>query len=228
MGEKFEKWVTEGTQCQYVPVGSKCDLCGRKLGLFATGFWSCNTRQLYDGALCSKCAKKLQILAEEMWQWMPQEQLEKWQRFAYQNWQGMSLEQARQLMALKEQNDRDRLQDYGGAQALMRVERSFQIEPALLQVGIFRVKKLKGRMVVYGRVDQGVFSKGDPVRIDHSGVLIDTAVLEAYDYDPDVPENDFTLNLRASGGRQRFSEDQLGWLILDHEGDVFPGDRIVR
>ena len=228
MGEKFKKWVEEGTETQYIPVGTKCDLCGRKLGFFHTGFWSCNTWRLYDGVLCPKCTQKLQMLAKEMWQWMPQEQLKKWRRFADHNWQGMSLEQARQLMALKEQNDTDRLKDYGGAQALMRVQRSFPIEPALLQVGIFRVKKLKNKMVVYGRVDQGVFRKGDPVRIDHNGVLIDTAVLEAYDYDPDVPENDFNLNLRASGGRQRLTEDQPGWLILDYEGEVFPGDRIVR
>ena len=32
MGEKFKKWVEESTEGQYVPLGSTCDLCGRKLG----------------------------------------------------------------------------------------------------------------------------------------------------------------------------------------------------
>ena len=64
MGEKFKKWVEESTEGQYVPLGSKCDLCGRKLVFFATGFWSCNTKHLYDGKLCSKCAKKNRSLSE--------------------------------------------------------------------------------------------------------------------------------------------------------------------
>ena len=139
----------------------------------------------------------------------------------------MSLEQARRLMALKEQNNTDRLEAYGRAEALLRVQKSFQIVPALLQVGMFRVKKLKNKRVVYSRGDHGIFRTGDPVRIDRGGVLTETSVLEAYDYDPDVPENDFDLNLRASGGKQRLTEGQLGWLTLDYERAVFPGDRIV-
>lgn len=31
---------------------------------------------------------------------------------------------------------------------------------------------------------RGYSARVDPVRIDHNGVLIETAVLEAYDYDP--------------------------------------------
>lgn len=229
MGEKFKKWVEEATESQYVPLGSKCALCGKKLSFFATGFWSCNTRHLYDGALCSKCARETEALANEMHVWMPQALLAKWQRYAGNNWQSMSVEQVRKLIAWKEQDDTGRQADSGGnTEALLRVHRSFQIAPALLQVGIFRVKKLKNKMVVFGQVDQGVFRKGDPVYIDHNGVLTQTMVLEAYVYDPDVPENDFTLCLRASGGKQRLSKDQVGWLILDSEGTIDPLDRIIR
>ena len=228
MGDKFKKRVEDGTESQYVPLGSRCDLCGRKLGFFFTGFWSCNTSHLKDGNLCSKCTTKIKTLAKEMPEWMPQEQLKEWKRYAAYNWQSMSLEQARTLMELKERNDTDRLEAYGGAQALMRVWKTFRIAPKLLEVGMFRVNKLKNRMVVYGRVDQGTFHKGDNVKIDHNGQLIETTILEAYDYDPNVPENDFDLCLRASGGKQRLAENQLGWLILDYEGDVFPRDRIVK
>ena len=61
--------VEEATESQYVPLGSKCDLCGRKLGFFATGFWSCNTRHLYDGALYSGCGndKWAAYLADMDW-----------------------------------------------------------------------------------------------------------------------------------------------------------------
>ena len=75
---------------------------------------------------------------------------------------------------------------------------------------------------------RGYSARVDPVRIGHNGVLIETAVLEAYDHDPNVPENDFNLNLRASGGKQRLAGDLAVWLILDDEGNVFSGDRIVR
>ena len=58
------------------------------------------------------------------------------------------------MIALKEQNDNDQLEAYGGnAEALLRVQKTFRIEPKLLQVGIFRVEKLKNKMVAFGRVD---------------------------------------------------------------------------
>ena len=53
-------------------------------------------------------------------------------------------------------------------------------------------------------------------------------ILKACDYDPDVPENDFNLFFWASGGKKRLVENQLGWLILDYEGDISPRDRIVK
>lgn len=229
MGEKFKKFVEEGTECQYLPLGSSCDLCGRKLGFFYTGFWSCNTRHLRDGALCSKCTPRIETLAKEMHAWMPADMLVKWQRYGGYKWQDMSLEQVRTLLALKEQNDAHRLKTYGGdAQALLRVQEAFRIAPKPLDVGMFRVNKLRNKTVVFGRVDQGVFRKGDAVRIDHSGQIIETTVLEAYAYDPDVPENNFDVCLRAHMGKQKLSEDQTGWLILDHEGAVCPSDRIVK
>ncbi len=159
---------------------------------------------------------------------MPQEQLKKWRRYTDFGWERMTLEQVRELLELKEQNDADRLEQYGWAEALMRVQRSFQIEPQLLAVGIFLVNKLKDRMVVFGRVDEGVFCKGDAVRIDHKGSMIETSVLEAHLYDPDIPENDFDITLRANMGKHRLAENQVGWLILDYDGEIYPGDRVVK
>lgn len=229
MGDKFKKFVEDGTDSQYVPLGSKCDLCGKKLGIFYTGFWSCNSKHVFDGVLCPKCAGQIEILCNEMQTWMPKEMYVKWRRFAKYNWQSMSLEQVRTLLALKEENDRERLEAYGAnAEALFRVEDAFQIAPKPLEVGMFRVNKLKNRTVVFGRVDQGVLRKADAVRIDHEGQLTETSILEAYVYDPDAPDNDFDVCLRASGGKQRLSENQVGWLILDHAEKILPGDRIVK
>ena len=91
-------------------------MCGRKLGFFATGLWSCNTRHLHDGTLCSKCAPKIETLAKEMHEWIPPELLVKWKRYAGYNWQSMSVDQVRKLIVLKEQNDTDWLEEPIGGQ----------------------------------------------------------------------------------------------------------------
>lgn len=68
-------------------------------------------------------------------------------------------------------------------------------------------------------------AKCDAVRIDDEGRLLDAAVLEAY---ADDGENAFEVHVRAHMGKQRLSENQTGWLLLDFTGDVFPGNRIVK
>lgn len=231
MGEKFKKFVEEGTDCHYVPLGAHCNLCGKRLGFFTTGFWSINTQHLSDGALCTKCVDKIRKLTNEMEEWMPPELLTaaKWRRCRGNHWQRMSIAQARELMALKEQADADCLRSYGNhAQALFRVQQVIQIEPDILSVGVARAKKLKNKLVLFGTVDQGIFQKGDAVRIDHAGVAIDASILEAYVFDPDVPENTLEVELCAHMGKQRLMEDQLGWLVLDIEEGVSEGDRVVK
>ena len=44
--------------------------------------------------------------------------------------------------------------------------------------------------------------------------------MEAYIYDPDVPENDLEVMLKANMGKQRLSQWQQGWLVLDNEEKV--------
>ena len=105
------------------------------------------------------------------------------------------------------------------------MQEAFQIEPTALQVGVVRAKQLKQTMVVYGRVEQGIFSKGDAVRIDSEGKLLDAHVLEAYE---DDGENPFELHVRAHMGRQKLAKDQTGWLLLDLEWGAFPGNRVVK
>ena len=138
----------------------------------------------------------------------------------------MSVDQVKLLLALKEQADRGELDKYGeSASAYLTVQEAFQIEPTAIQVGVVRAKQLKQTMVVYGRVEQGIFSKGDAVRIDSEGKLLDAHVLEAYE---DDGENTFETHVRAHMGKQRLSEDQTGWLLLDLEWGVFPGNRIIK
>lgn len=228
MGEKFRKFVEEGTDCKYVPVGSKCCICGRKLGLFATGFWSMNSHHLSDAVLCPKCSKKLEMLIKQKRQWMPAKLLrsEPWKKYNSKTWQDMSLAEATELMELKEKADKDALSQYGeNAEALFVVSEAFQIEPTALQVGIARAEAMQNRMVVYGHVEEGIFKKGDTVRIDSDGFLKDTVIIEAYE---DDKANDFAAHLFANMGRQQLREDQQGWLVLDTEWGIFEGDRLIK
>ena len=228
MGDKFKRFVEFATDSQYVPLGSKCDLCGKKLGFFATGFWSTNTKHVEGGNLCKACDERIQTLIRDKKRWMSKRIQENSPLAGYTlgTWRTMSLQEVKQLLALKEQVDRGELEQYGeSASAYLTVQEAFQIEPTAIQVGVVRAKQLKQTMVVYGRVEQGIFSKGDAVRIDSEGKLLDAHVLEAYE---DDGENPFELHVRAHMGRQKLAKDQTGWLLLDLEWGVFPGDRVVK
>ena len=48
----------------------------------------------------------------------------------------------------------------------------------------------------------------------------EATILEAYLYDPDVPENDLEVMLKANMGKQRLKQWQQGWLVLDDEEKV--------
>ena len=56
----------------------------------------------------------------------------------------------------------------------------------------------------------------------------EATVLEAYVFDPDVPENDLEVVLKANMGKQCLSQWQQGWLVLDNEEKVFSNAQIVR
>ena len=228
MGDGFKRFVEFATDSPYVPLRAKCDVCGKKLGFFATGFWSTNTKHVVDGNLCKTCDERIQTLIRGKKRWMSKSMQENSPLAGYTlgNWRTMPLHQAKQLLELKELADRGELEQYGeNATAYLIVQEAFRIEPKATEVGVVRAKQLAKKMAVYGRVEQGAFSKGDAVRIDNEGKLLDAKVLEAYE---DDGENTFETHIRAHMGRQTLSENQAGWLLLDLEWDVFPGNRVVK
>ena len=111
--------------------------------------------------------------------------------------------------------------------SIFRMRNATFIVPTALQVGVARAKRLNNKLVLFGFVQLGQFKKGDPVLILDGKQRRETTVLEAYIYDPDVPENNLEVMLRANMGKQCLKQWQQGWLVLDDEGDVFPNDRIV-
>ena len=70
MGDGFKRFVEFATDSPYVPLGAKCDLCSKKLGFFATGFWSTNTKHVEGANLCKACDERIQTLIRDKKRWM--------------------------------------------------------------------------------------------------------------------------------------------------------------
>ena len=228
MGDKFRRFVEWGMDCTYVPLGSKCDICGKKLGFFATGFWSCNTKHVEGGNLCGACNEKLRRLIEEKDRWMTREvkRTSPLAQYKLSTWRSMSAQEARQLIELKQLVDRGELDKYGAdASALLYVQEAFFVDPKATDVGVMRAKRYRNGTVVYGRAEEGVFAKGDAVLVDRKGELLEAKVIEAF-----VDEGDCTFELcvRANMGKQRLSKEQVGWILLDIRDEILPGNKLIK
>ena len=221
MGSKFAKFVEFCTDSRYVPLGTRCALCGKKLGFFRTGFWSINAGKLADGVLCEKCNTQIERLLATKRDWMQPAALRKtaWGAYNTRNKEEMPLKAVKEMFADKENADAECLSGFGGSHtALFRIEEAVRIEPTALQVGVARSKRLKNKVVVFGTVERGSFSKGASIQIEQNGVPVTTVILEAYVYDCD--ENTLEINLRANMCKHTLNAGQSGWLVLDYENDV--------
>ena len=227
MGDQFKKFVEWGMDCKYVPLGSRCGICEKKFGFFASGFWSINARQLGSDSVCKRCYDRVLGLLDSTAEWMPKElqKSEPWKQCSRRTLYKMTARDAVELIALKEKADQNLLSGYGDdARAMLRVQEAFQIEPTPVQVGVARAKQMKNRMVVFGCAEQGVFQKGDTVRVDSQGKITETTIIEAYIQQENF---DFEKELRAHMGKQQLPKGKTGWMILDMEWGVFEGDLVI-
>ena len=230
MGKRFQKFCEWFNECKYVPVGSRCGACGKKLNFFFTGFWSVNNQRynrfLSDGVLCAKCKENAENFIKSRKKWMSKElqAQDKWQKFGARNMEYYSVSDIKALMEQKELSDKENLSTYGSeACGLFEIRTSFGANTHPLQVGIVRDKKLKNKTVVFGKVEEGVFEKKNKVKVDIAGNIIETTVLEAFVFDPSafVKNNMYAnfnetiaANLRYT---RKVKENQQGWLIVDIE-----------
>ena len=228
MATKFAKFVEWATDSRYIPLGSHCSLCNKKLGFFRTGFWSINAGSLADGALCEKCKEQIERLLATKREWMKASALRQasWYPFNTNNWHRMPLQTAKEMIAAKEAVDQRCLASFGNDKtSLFRIEDAIRIEPTAIQVGVARAKRLKNKVVVFGTVERGSFSKNSQVEIEQSNSTESTSVLDAYVYD--CEENTIDVCLRANMGKQRLTAGERGWLVLDYESCVEIGNVIV-
>ena len=228
MATKFAKFVEWATDSKYIPLGSHCSLCDKKLGFFRTGFWSINAGKLADGVLCEKCKGKVERLLATRCEWMKTGEGQKaaWERFGIRNMHRMPLRIAREMIAAKEAVDQRRLAAFGSDKtSLFRIEDAIRIEPTAIQVGVARAKRLKNKVVVFGTVERGSFSKNDQVQIQQDRGTDSTVILEAHVYD--CEENTIDVCLRANMGKHQLAAGERGWLVLDYESCVEVGNVIV-
>jgi hypothetical protein len=229
VSSKFKNFVEWATDSRYVPLGSRCSLCGKKLGFFRTGFWSTNASKLVDGELCEKCADKVERVIATMPKWLKRGTQKHASRIHYNthSWHKLTVKNAAEMIAAKEQADKETLSAFGkDKSSLFRILEVVQIEPAALQVGIARAKRLRSKVVVFGVVERGTFSKKDSVQLEQQDVSVGTTILEAYAWD--CEENTLEVNLRANMGKQRLVEGEQGWLVLDYEGYADETAFVVR
>ena len=228
MSSGFRKFVEWATDSRYVPLGSLCSLCRKKLGFFRTGFWSTNACKLTDGELCEKCAEKLDRLIATMPKWLREDPLQQSSFIQYNthNWHNLTVKNATEMIAAKEQADQETLSAFGhDKSSLFRIVEVVQIEPTALQVGVARAKRLRSKVVVFGMVERGSFSRYDVVQLEQQDFSVDTTILEAYAWD--CEENTLEINLRANMGKRRLQEGEPGWLLLDYESPIGDYEWIV-
>ena len=229
MSSRFRNFVEWATDSRYVPLGSCCSLCGKKLGFFRTGFWSTNASKLRNGVLCEKCAEKVERVTSTMPEWLKSGAQKPSSRIRYitHNWHRLTVKNIAEIIAAKEQADQEKLSAFGkGKSSLFRIMEVEQIEPTALQVGVIRAKRLCSKVVVFGVVERGTFSKNDAVQLEQQDVSVDTTILEAYAWD--CEENTLEINLRANIGKQRLVKGEQGWLVLNYEGYADEKAFVVR
>ena len=221
MAAKFAKFVEWATDSRYIPLGSHCTLCDKKLGFFRTGFWSINAGTLADGVLCATCKEQVERLLATKREWMKASVLQKssLNLFNTKNMHKTPLQTVKEMIAAKEAVDQECLAAFGSDKtSLFRVEDAIRIEPAAIQVGVARAKRLKNKVVVFGTVERGSFSKNSRVAIEQSTGSESTIVLEAYVYD--CEENTIDVCLRANIGTHQLKAGARGWLVLNYEREV--------
>lgn len=221
----FRKFVEWGTSCSYVPLGRRCDICGKRLGFFQTGFWSIRAKQLSDGVLCSGCDEKLELLLTHRALWIPRALRKEspYCDFTPRNKFLMPVHTAKRFLSDSEETAKACLSAFGSDYtSVFRMTDACFVAPTALQVGLRRSEMLRGKLVLFGFVQLGRFRQGDPVLILDGSHRRTADVLEAYAFD--CPENTLDVMLKAHMGPQRLDRWQTGWLVLDSKEPV--GHRI--
>ena len=163
--QKFCEW---GTDAKFVPHGKKCDICGKKLPYLDTGFWSTNAKWLADGVICTCCHKKLKVLVDYRSSWIPKS-LRKTVPFCAiydRTPHTLKVQEAQQVFEAVDTFAMEYLSDMGpNYSSCFHMRNACFIEATPLQVGIKRSKQLNNKLVLFGFVQLGRFTKGDKVLI---------------------------------------------------------------
>lgn len=173
--------------------------------------------------ICDRCYKKMKLLSQYKTKWIPESlRIEPpFDALTNGSWHTLRVQEARTVLEAPEKLAKEELAAVGPAYtSLFRMRKATFIVPTALQVGVVRARRLKNKLVLFGFVQLGEFKKGDSVRILDGKHTREAAVLEAYIYDPDVPENDLEVMLKANMGKQCLKQWQQGWLVLDDEEKV--------
>lgn len=188
-----------------------CPICGSEMGVFSM-------KVIADSEICENCEKMIrgQFDIEEYWQrkWGTNGTHREDYRLKTADPLGaMTLEEVREMIALKKQQQAQVAEQYGSAYSnLARVESTFTIAPKALDVGLKRAKELKGRVVATCLMVSGELKKGDEVTLKVSDGDIQTRILDVILCSDHTT---FETELSANMGKHRAEAGVNAWILLD-------------
>ena len=173
--------------------------------------------------ICDRCYKNFELLSKFSSKWIPKDLSDEppFDALTNDSWHALGVQEAKTVLEAPGKLGKEELAAIGPAYtSIFRMRKAAFIVPTALQVGVARAKRLNNKLVLFGFVQLGEFKKGDSVLILDGKQRREAIVLEAYVFDPDVPENDLEMMLKANMGKQCLKQWQLGWLVLDDEEKV--------
>ncbi len=184
--------------------------------------------QYADAVLCKSCDEKLELLLRYAPAWIKKELRKEHPYTGYSATarRTMDLDAVKTLLDSAEVFGKEEIASQGeGCTSLFRHRKCLIIAPLATQVGVKRAKLLEEKAVVFGFVQLGCFKQGDPVKILARDRVIETKVLEAYEFD--CADNTLEVELKAHMGKQQVSQWKEGWLVLDTEEKITPSYTIL-
>ncbi len=242
MGDGFKNFVESFNDCKYVPIGTRCGICGKKLNFFTTGLWSINVQRynlhLSDGVLCEACKGKAEHFIKTKKKWLSEELQEhdQWKKFDARNMDFYSVSDIKMLIEQKELSDKENISTFDGrGTGLFEICSSFGLEISAATVGVCRFNKINNKSVVFGTAEESTFQKGDRVKVYAQDLEYETTVLEAHRFDKETANSqdmekiffdELSANLKMD---RKIKKNQQGWLILDIDWEYkLDGGSVVK
>lgn len=201
-----------------------CPICGKELRLF-------DGLSVSDGEICGDCENMIRgkFSIVEYWKkrWGASgEEPQDYILQASDPLEKMTVEEIKDMIHSMKQVQTSILEDVGSKYSnIAKVDNCFMIAPSVLEVGIFRAKEYKNKLVATSEVISGEFAKGDAVTVTTDGNDVATKIIDVF-----LCSNSstFQTKLAANMGKHKASVGTSAWIILDMAEGLAEGSLIQK